>query len=219
VAEHAAATTLVTTEGRALTEVALTVRNHAQPFLKVKLPEGATLLTAEVAGEAVKPVKGDDGTRVPLLRAGFRPSGPYAVSYVYLLPGAPFAKKGETSLSLPQMDVPVSLVDWELFLPERYRVKDFGGNALVAEAVAPPQKEEAAQGMAAEMVIVAAAGNIRRDEPQQQAPSSNVVNLQRRVAGVLPVRMDVPRAGASYRFVRPLVLDEETTVRFRYKAR
>jgi hypothetical protein len=46
-----------------------------------------------------------------------------------------------------------------------------------------------------------------------------VINLQRRVAGVLPVRMDVPRTGTSYRFVRPLVLEEETNVTFRYKTR
>jgi hypothetical protein len=52
-----------------------------------------------------------------------------------------------------------------------------------------------------------------------QAPSSNVFNLQRRVAGVLPVRMDVPRAGAAYRFVRPLVLDETTNVSFEYRSR
>jgi hypothetical protein len=51
----------------------------------------------------------------------------------------------------------------------------------------------------------------------QQAPSQNVVNMQRKVAGVLPVRVDVPRAGTAYRFVRPLVLSEETSVRFRYK--
>lgn len=56
-------------------------------------------------------------------------------------------------------------------------------------------------------------------EPPQNVPSQNVLNLQRRVAGVLPVRVDVPRAGTSYRFVRPLVLDEETTVSFRYKKR
>ena len=52
----------------------------------------------------------------------------------------------------------------------------------------------------------------------QQSPSQNVINLQRRVAGVLPVRIDVPRTGRLHRFVRPLVLDEETTVTFRYKA-
>jgi hypothetical protein len=54
---------------------------------------------------------------------------------------------------------------------------------------------------------------------EQTAPSSNVLNLQRRVSGVLPVRIDVPRAGNSYRFVRPLVLDEETKVTFAYKSK
>jgi hypothetical protein len=42
--------------------------------------------------------------------------------------------------------------------------------------------------------------------------------LQKRVAGVLPVRIDVPRAGNSYRFARALVLDEETKVTFNYKS-
>jgi hypothetical protein len=45
-----------------------------------------------------------------------------------------------------------------------------------------------------------------------------VLNLQRRVAGVLPVRIDVPRTGTLHRFVRPLVFEEETSVTFRYKS-
>jgi len=49
------------------------------------------------------------------------------------------------------------------------------------------------------------------------APSQNVLNFQRRVAGVLPVKVDVPKSGKSYRFVRPLVMDEETRVTFQYK--
>ncbi len=44
-----------------------------------------------------------------------------------------------------------------------------------------------------------------------------MLDLQKRVAGVLPVRVDVPRAGNSYRFARALVLDEETKVTFTYK--
>ena len=52
-----------------------------------------------------------------------------------------------------------------------------------------------------------------------RAPSSNVLNLQRRVSGVLPVRVDVPRAGSAYSFVRPLVLDEETKITFTYKTK
>jgi len=54
----------------------------------------------------------------------------------------------------------------------------------------------------------------KKAQAAQSAPSANVVNLQRRVAGVLPVAIDVPRAGTPYRFVRPLVLDEETKVTF-----
>ena len=57
------------------------------------------------------------------------------------------------------------------------------------------------------------------NEENQTKPSQNVTNLQRRVAGVLPVQVDVPRAGKSYRFVRPLVLEEETKITFQYKSK
>jgi hypothetical protein len=61
----------------------------------------------------------------------------------------------------------------------------------------------------------------RETDTQQQtaAPSQNVINLQRRTAGVLPVRIDVPRAGTSHEFVKPLVVDQETAVTFRYARR
>jgi hypothetical protein len=358
VAEHAVVTTLVTVEGRTLTEVKLTVKNQAQPFLKVALPAGATIVSADVAGEKVKPVQGPDGNRVPLLRTGFRPNGPYEVSFVFMHSGTPFAKKGGSELALPSMDVPISLLEWELFLPEQYKVKDFGGDAIAAYLLPAPMVEmggayayryaaggiEENEGLdqlalftpgvasgplqpgqiggvvvdqqgavvpGAQVKVtslengattttttdgsgrwVVAAGmpsgrvkieahargfktaqtNARydsgqpsayhvqlsvgettsvvevtaeaplvetttatvrgrkkdrdkeRDEKkaealQQNAASSNVLNLQKRVAGVLPVRVDVPRAGNSYRFARALVLDEETKVTFSYKTK
>src|SRR6185295_621824 len=49
--------------------------------------------------------------------------------------------------------------------------------------------------------------------------SQNVFSLQRRVAGLLPVAVEVPRSGKSYRFVRPLVLEEETRITFQYKSK
>ncbi|MGC2694832.1 MAG: carboxypeptidase-like regulatory domain-containing protein [Candidatus Angelobacter sp.] len=378
VAEHAVVTTLVTVEGRTLTEVKLTVKNQAQPFLKVGLPSGASIVSAEVAGEKVKPVQGPDGNRVPLLRAGFRPTGPYEVSFVFMDSGTPFAKKGGSELLLPSMDVPISLMEWELFLPERYKVKDFGGDAIASylvptamvesgdiaaafsrqgdvvslplegrnfsqlaqlspgvvnlssllpgqiggvvldstgavisgaqvtvtnldqgvsrsavtdssgswivsgmpsgkvkidtgaqgfktvvhkgvryDAGRPSQYRVALSvGTMSETVEVTAApplmdttgtqltttldvnGNIfptggpafnngaRKDRDEKKAEqwqlngaSSNVLDLQKRVAGVLPVRVDVPRAGNSYRFARALVLDEPTKVTFSYKTR
>jgi hypothetical protein len=244
VAERAVVTTLVTTEGRSLTEIKLIIKNQGQPFLKIALPPGASILSAEVAGEKVKPVEGPDGNRVPLLRAGFRPVDSYTVAFVFMHSGAPFAKKGGSDLLLPKMDVPINLLQWEVFLPERFKVKDFGGDAIATnllppspvyaaaesydgEAVAamntPVSRMEMVQVMA-ESIEVRNSRQIERDakkaaEKQQTAASSNVINLQQRISGVLPVRVDVPRAGNSYHFVRPLVLDEETKVTFTYKSK
>ncbi|MGC1365789.1 MAG: carboxypeptidase-like regulatory domain-containing protein [Candidatus Acidiferrum sp.] len=337
IAERAIVTTLVTTEGRSLTEVKLTVRNQAQPFLKVELPAGASIVTAEVAGEKVKPVEAPDGHRVPLLRSGFRPVGSYEVSYVFMDSGAPFAKKGGSEISLPKMDIPITLLQWEVFLPEQYKVKDFGGDAQPAglfpvayQALQPSAEPQAwfragvsVGGMIAPLqlqpgqiggylvdpsgavlanaqvsvtqldtgavrgtatdssgrwviadmssgrvkIIAGMQGfkttarnvnydanyptsynfalqlgsvtesvevtskdeeresqRIERDlkknkEAAANTASTNVLNLQQRVAGVLPVRVDVPRAGHSYEFVRPLVLDEETKITFTYKTK
>ncbi len=237
------------------------------------------------------------------------------------------------------MDVPINLLQWEVFLPERYKVKDFGGDAIAANLLPPssldvsgaeefdrlsvyarvsaPTNYEtlsllpgqvggvlvdqsgavisnaqvtvtqpttgtirnvvtdssgrwvvsnmtsgplefttSAPGFkrlvykfnydatrpvplgstlqvaaATEMVELSVSGRnylnletFQRDarknaEKQQTAASANVFNLQQRVSGVLPVRVDVPRAGNSYNFVRPLVLDEETKVTFTYKSK
>ena len=341
IAERAVATTLVTSEGRALTEVSLWLRNRAQPFMRVVLPPGASMLSVEVAGAPAKPAEGVDGMRVPLLRAGFRPDGPYTVSFVYLHAGTAFARKGEMQMTLPRMDLPVGVVEWELFMPDQYRADRFTGSAIAAHllgdttspqlaaniaplpllgagpgqivgritdssgAVIPGatviatvqgQRREARSladgsyaiyglpagpmtvssqiqgfkttqrtlvyderprqidfqlevGGVTETVTISGdapvidkqseeanrprlfagvaggrgggTGNARGEDRQQaqepQAPSVNVQNLQRRASGVLPVRIDVPRAGTSHRFVKPLVIDEETVVRFRYR--
>jgi hypothetical protein len=341
VAERATVTTLTNVEGKSLTEVTLRVRNHAQPFVKVELPPGAQLLSADVEGERVKPVLGSDGNRVPLLRAGFNPSGAYTVSFVYLSSGTRFTKGGAYEMGLPKLDIPVNLLTWEISLPDRLEVKQFGGNALAAElfpaaaqniivdgttddydgtasnlwaqtgvdisgleagqiggivadpngavvtnaavtvvnkqtgaslttrsdgdgrwvvsgmqpgpvrvTIAAPGFSSAQQdlevngsrparlgttlpvGTVSETVTVTSnlnsleAGSrriedqVRKNQAAQlNMPSQNVFNLQRRVAGILPVRVDVPRSGKSYRFVRPLVLEEETKVTFQYKSK
>jgi hypothetical protein len=55
--------------------------------------------------------------------------------------------------------------------------------------------------------------------PAPAEPSSAVLELKQKVAGVLPISIDIPRTGTSYRFVKPLVIDEETTVTFAYRTK
>jgi len=336
VAERATVTTLTTVEGRSLTEISLRVRNHAKPYMKVELPAGAQLLSSEVEGERVKPVEGVDGTRVPLLRAGLDSSKAYTVSFVYISSGARFARSGAYNMDLAKLDIPVNVLTWEISLPDRLLVKEFGGNALsadlVPESVAnnftldgestdqfstfPTQVElrtlgpgqiggvvvdpagavvpgaevtvnntqtgaslttksddngrwsiggmqtgpvsvvvtspgfknwrsdlnlQASQpaqmgttlevGQVSETVQVTAAADVINSRQIRDLPvngrglsnlysiSQNVTSLQRRVAGILPVAIEVPKSGKAYRFVRPLVLEEETRVTFQYKSR
>lgn len=339
VAERATVTTLTNVEGRSLTEVTLRVRNHTQPFMKVELPAGAQLFSAEIEGQTVKPVKGDDGSRVPLLRQGLDSSKPYTVSFVYLSSGSRFGKNGSYDMGLPRLNIPVNLLTWEVSLPDRLEVKQFGGNAFSAElfptaaqnfliagadnddyeantwssidlstlqagqvggivvdpsgavvagaevtavntqtgaslttksdgdghwmiaglqpgatsvTISTPGFKKSQQNFqlqtsqpvrmgttlevagVSESVTVTASSDISKLEVQSRQiqdlarlnqgaaanmPSQNVFNLQKRVAGILPVRIDVPKSGKSYRFVRPLVLDEETRITFNYKSR
>jgi hypothetical protein len=231
VADRAIATTLVTSEGRALTEITLHVQNRAQPYLKVALPAEATMVSVDVAGASAKPVVGADGTRVPLLRPGFRPNGPYSVSFVYLHAGTPFVKKGDLQMTLPKMDIPVGIVEWEVFVPERYAARAVDGNVIDRARFpdigsSPAEEIEAAIGGAIpESVTVTAKSpaldraKSREEQKAAEAPSQNVINLQKRAAGVLPVRVDVPRAGVSHQFVKPLVVDQVTVVNLKYKRR
>jgi hypothetical protein len=305
----------------------------------VDLPKDASIVSAEVAGEKVKPVEGADGQRVPLLRPGFRPTDSYEVSFVFMHSGAPFAKKGGSEISLPKMDVPITVLQWELFLPEQYKVKDFGGDALAANLLPVSSQGDLISGITSGSfqagvgtgagggfgplqllpgqlggyiidstgaVVMGAQVNVmqvdtgaqrtavtdgsgrwivgglssgrvrvmatmrgfkntlrevdyntnyptsvsfslqvgtmtesievrsddqgresriierdlKKDKAQlSNSASLNVLDLQRRVSGVLPVRVDVPRAGNSYSFVRPLILDEETKITFTYKTK
>ncbi|HEX7138494.1 MAG TPA: hypothetical protein VF219_11630, partial [Vicinamibacterales bacterium] len=242
VSDRATVTTLVTTEGRALTEIRMHLQNRAQPFLKVALPAGVTILSAEVADEPVKPALGVDGTRIPLLRPGLKPNGGYTVSFVYMHAGSPFGRKGDLQMTLPRMDVPIGIVEWELFVPDSYSVKAIDGNVIDRSAFPVAISESDAELQTADLDRATRAvtgGNVgglsrapmppppanaprsdaKVNEAQKQEPSQNVINLQKRAAGVLPVRMDVPRAGTSHQFVKPLVVDQETFVSLRYKRR
>ena len=242
VSDRATVTTLVTSEGRALTEIKMHVQNRAQPFLKVALPAGAAIVSAEVADEPVKPALGADGTRIPLLRPGLKPNGGYTVSFVYLHAGSPFARKGDFQMALPRMDVPIGIVEWELFVPDSYSVKAIDGNVIdraafpiASESDDADARDRSSVGQITGGIVSgvtappppAAANAPKTDakvneslrEAQKQEPSQNVINLQKRAAGVLPVRVDVPRAGTSHQFIKPLVVDQETFVSLRYKRR
>jgi hypothetical protein len=132
--------------------------------------------------------------------------------------------EGHASLALARVDLPIAWLEWELFLPDRLDASRFEGAAIPRALVAMRSGALADMpGGLAETVTVTESRDKRAERQAanesnvQQQLSLNVQNLQRRASGVLPVRLDVPRSGQSHTFVRPLVMDEETRVAFRYK--
>ena len=107
--------TLFTKDGVALTRARYLVRNRGRQFLRVILPEGATVWSAELAGQPVKPASDESGAvLVPLLNA----SEPFEVVLVYLVRGEPLGISGAIEGALLVPDLVETESTWEVFLPD-----------------------------------------------------------------------------------------------------
>ena len=65
------------------------------------------------------------------------------MSFVYVHAGTPFLKKGDIEMSLPKMDVPIGVVEWEVFVPEQYRARAIDGNMIDARPFQQRRTREA----------------------------------------------------------------------------
>jgi hypothetical protein len=322
-AETSTATTFLTLDGRALTEVRLRVANARQAFVKVALPPDARIVSAALDGVPVRPVSGADGLRLPLVAAGAARAG-RDLTFVFLHEGQPFLRKGHRGLALPRVDLPVGVARWDLFVPDALRVQRVSGTAVEAarydspddvawrfagrmspqdkprephvrvsavaggvrgqvrgrvvdqgghilpgvsidlgigvtrrSAISDERGEFAfsevppgtvtlgaqlagftpaqasirfdgqatrveftlAVGMIMETITVSGAAPEDEDPDRPQPAPAHVVELQQRVAGLLPLPVEVPRSGRAYAFLMPLVVDEAPTLTLRYRRR
>lgn len=210
---------VVTQEGKYLTRAVYLVRNNMKQFLKVKLPKDSSVWSTYVGGKPVKPGKDDKGRiLVPLENSSKGPGEmtSFAVEIVYLTRIPEMKKKGKADLYLLEADLPVSHLQWSLYLPKDFKYKKFDGNVQKAAGAfkALPQEKLAvkqidfssmSQGLLQSNVM-----NIPNLQPQQ-------VKAQGMELGVMPVKMEIPQQGKVYRFTKMLVIEEKPKVTFKYK--
>jgi hypothetical protein len=125
-AENVSLTTVVADDGQAMTEMTMAVRNHGRQHLEVTLPPGATVWSAFVAGQPVRPSLREGRLLLPLEQSG-PDDAPVAITLTYI--GTNFfpATRGTVELASPQLDVPLKAARWDLFLPPDYAYSDFAG--------------------------------------------------------------------------------------------
>jgi Tfp pilus assembly protein FimT len=118
--------TVVADDGQFMTDMSLSVRNQGRQHLEIELPRGATVWSAFVAGQAVRPSVKEGKLLLPLEHS-VGDDAPIAIQLVYI-GGSQFpAKSGDFELISPKIDAPLKSARWELFLPADYRYSKFGG--------------------------------------------------------------------------------------------
>lgn len=201
-------------DGVLLVEARYAVRNNQRSFLKVTLPDGATIWSASVASKAVRP--GIAETHSVLLalekgRAG-EDAPTFVVRLTYSQPIDAWTGKGQARLQLPAVDLPISRTGVELYHSPRYRMEFEPGafrmeqdpgvfaEALRAYAIPPPPPSP----MAPPAAAAAPPAPVPLREPAQtQGALKSLIDRYRdegggrTVRGSLPIDVTFPSIGPS----------------------
>ncbi len=133
VADRTQLTTVLTEDGQMLTQATFMVKNNDRQFQRFTLPKDAEFWSCYVAGEPVKPAREKDAVLVPLRRGGSRDEA-YSVEIIYREKGGSLktAFPRSVALAAPGTDMQTTFAEWEIFVPDKHRLYNFGGNMTVA---------------------------------------------------------------------------------------
>lgn len=208
-------------ERRVLVEARYAVRNNQRSFLKVSLPAGATVWSAVVDGQPIRPgIAEDNAVLLPLGKGRAGQQAPTsAVTLVYLQP-TPAWRDGERfGIELPSVDLPTSRTGLRLYYPPRFQVSPEPG-AFRLEADAGPFADVL-------RIIPTDRSTVKQLDAAANATSAGLQGLvnrfrteggERRVVGALPVDVTFPEFGPSIFLASELTAEGRSlTVSFRVK--
>ncbi len=207
--DQLAATTVLTPDGRRMTQVTWAMRNNRAQYLRIEMPEGSVPWSAYVGGRAVKPAKAEDGkVMIPLARSQTAGGdlARFAVELVYVEDGTQPDGRGNGTFNaqLPKADVPATAVAWTVYVPGEAKVpkRSFEGSLRRVSAYTP----------------IDLGGVSLPDATQQvQRQAQMQFDSEATAAGVQPVRVTLPVDGRPLYFEKLLVLNEALEVQFDYK--
>ena len=122
--EEARYRALASEDGRLLVHARYAIRNNQRSFLKVSLPPGSTVWSAEVARRPIRPgIAESDAVLLPLEKGCAGVEAPtFGVDLVYLQRIEAWTDRGHARVDLPALDLPVSRTGLELYYSPRFRV-------------------------------------------------------------------------------------------------
>ena len=232
--DRAEFTTVVTDEGMVVTRAAYDVRNNVKQFLRVDVGEDAEIWGAEVGGQVVKPARDKQSSTIliPLFKSieTNRRLGTFPVELVYMERMSRMPKlTGKLDLRAPATDILANEVRWEVLVPEGQQVYRSRGDVKPIESGraasfrrGPTAAREATgtkratayrlrEGIERFMItdINNPAGSAAAMSPRRSSGAAGRRAPDARadvaIAGVLPVRIDLPVEGIAHYFKRAIV--------------
>ena len=227
---------LITNEGKLLVQARYAVRNNQRNFLKITLPQGATLWSASLAGKPVRPGQSPDGSvLLPLEKAHAGEDSPeFAVELVYISKGTAWNDKGQFKLALPALDLPVSRTGLLVYHPPLFRVSPEPGSfrtETYAEPtstalnsppppIPPPPMPTAVSGMAPGVSAEISVDELKAEgravsQVNQPTPQTLVDNFRLalqggKAAGILPIKVSFAALGPSLYLVSELTGENQS---------
>jgi len=201
--------TLLTKDGKALTKLTYNVRNNVKQYLRIKLPETATVWSSFVNGQPVKPAKDAKGHVLISLKKSERGGGnvtQFPVEIVYLDKAKPIKGAGGLKLNLPKVDLPVNELYWQVYLPDDFVYFGAKSDGEIAEHRGRRRRHRG-QFMARSAKRV---GQAREAVMMDQVMTQQVAKDKAwggKGKGLLPIKIDLPKRGDSYGISKMLVVE------------
>ncbi|MEW5895050.1 MAG: hypothetical protein AB1650_04765 [Candidatus Omnitrophota bacterium] len=199
--------TLLTVDGKALTKLVFNVRNNVKQYLRIKLPETATVWSSFVNNEPVKPAKDNSGNILISLKKSDRGGGDatqFPVEIVYLDETKEIKGSGSLKLSLPEIDLPVNELDWRIYLPDHYIYFNMRSDGEILESRSPARMRDGSSFLAE---VQQSSQNQVMDNQMISKGEFRDREWGQKTKGLLPIKVDLPRRGEAVRISKMLVVE------------
>jgi limonene-1,2-epoxide hydrolase len=211
-------------DGRRMTRAVYTVRNNRSQFLRLKMPEGASIWSAAVGGNTVSPATDDKkNVLIPLVRsaAGAQELASFPVEVVYVeTPEKAPPAAGKLHVVLPGvLDDPTMHVMVDYYLPADGKYEKPGGLFTAAQS-----------GFSGTLGLVSAfatmstdpVGGVTKVDAAKAAAAMQVqfeakVETEAKAAGATPIKVRLPIEGKLFKFEKILALSgDDLTIDVEY---
>ena len=224
---------LMSADGKELVQARYAVRNNQRNFVKITLPPGASVWSANLGGRPARPGQSPDGSLLlPLEKSrGGEDAPAFVVELMYVTRANRWEEKGKETVTLPALDLPISRTGMLLYYPPLFRVSVESGTfrgeeyqAPVSVALAPSVGGAIDIGAATptpmqsrELDRLEQFGKVQGNDDKEKKDATQALldsfkskSIGGKVTGILPVNVDFPAFGPSIYLVSELTSENQS---------